>query len=340
MEMTSSQRGRCLSLLLWVVSAALLSSTVEAQRRRDPKHQEKGSDNAEYRGLIDAALSEFDSGNWNEALALFQRAHAVEPNARTLRGIGFCLFELRRYVAAVQHLEQAMVDARTPLSAAQRTSTQQVLDRAKAFVAHVKVRLSPEAALLLVDGQQVSATASELELDPGEHELSASADSFAARSLHVVLQSGVNEPIVLELAPLPQAGPAPVAAAHTLPVESASAPSSDRIRLKRGLLIAGAALAGAGLIAGTVTGVLTIGQKNELEKSCPDDRCPADKSGDLDRANRFALASTLSLVAAGVGVGIGLTGLLLPRSDKRSTAARSAIRLTLGPSSVAVNGRF
>ena len=43
---------------------------------------------SEYDRLLDDAVAEFGQGHWTEALAFFGRAHAILPNARTLRGMG------------------------------------------------------------------------------------------------------------------------------------------------------------------------------------------------------------------------------------------------------------
>jgi len=327
----------CLIALL-ALTASLSASSASAQRRpREAKQQDKaGVSNPAYRALIEEALREFEAGNWNEALALFLRAHAAEPNARTLRGIGFCLFEMRRYVDGVAHLEQAMADSRSPLNADQRNSTQQVLDRAKAFVAHVQVELRPESARLLVDGKETNASERLLALDPGEHELAASADDYTPRSLRIVVQSGQNQPITLDLSPV-AAEPTLAAAGPVAPAEAEPTPApSARTRLKRNLMISGFALAGAGLVSGAVTGILALIGKNDLNKSCRDDVCPPDQADELDGAKGLALGSSISFGIAALGAGIGLTGLLLPRAEKQPRASR---RLELRASCTALTLR-
>lgn len=329
------------ALLLLACLAALVPATPAAAQRRaqSAKQEPKSSENPAYRAAIDEALSEFDRGNWDEALALFRRAHAIEPNARTLRGIGFCLFEIRQYVAATRHLEQAMADTRSPLSPAQRSSTQQVLDRAAAFVAHVSVTLSPVDARLLVDGQEVPADASgALQLDPGEHELSASAPGHSPRVLRVSVQSGRNDPIQLELTP-DAAGPEPVAVQAPAPAGDVAPSTTDRTALKRNLMISGFSVAGAGIVVGTVLGVITLTRKDDLEKNCPGNECPPAEADRLDSAKGLALGSTLSLAIAGAGAVVGLTGLLLPKADKRTANARGW-KLSAGLRSVTLTGRF
>src|SRR5690349_15250674 len=63
---------------------------------------------AEYERAIDSGIAEFQQGNYVEAREQFARAHALVPNARTLRSLGMVEFELRNYVDAVTYLEGAL----------------------------------------------------------------------------------------------------------------------------------------------------------------------------------------------------------------------------------------
>jgi hypothetical protein len=60
-----------------------------------------------------------------------RRAHAIFPNARTLRGLGMVEFELRSYVQSVQLLEQALAASVKPLDGKLRTDTEALLARAQ-----------------------------------------------------------------------------------------------------------------------------------------------------------------------------------------------------------------
>ncbi|HEX6245558.1 MAG TPA: tetratricopeptide repeat protein, partial [Polyangiales bacterium] len=299
----------------------------EPQRSARRPQASAQRENPEYRALIDEALREFELGNANEALVLFQRAHAIEPNARTLRGIGFCLFEARRYVEALGHLQQALTDARNPLTPALRASTQQLLDRASAFVGRVNIALVPDSARLLIDGAEAELKEARLFLDPGEHELSASAPGHQGRTLKVLVKSGDNESIQLALTSID--APAPVAP-EPAPRSAKPAPrDTPPSPLRRGLMIGGFSVAGAGVVAGAVTGVLALLAEGDLDKQCPDHGCPPDYFDDLDRANGLALGSTIAFSVAGAGLVCGIVGAVLGRRDKPpARAGRVSLRAT------------
>src|SRR5437868_2687260 len=73
------------------------------------------AESPQYRALLEEAVGEYDARRYEEARALFRRAHDLSPNARTLRGIGMASFELREYVEALRSLEGSLADKRRPL---------------------------------------------------------------------------------------------------------------------------------------------------------------------------------------------------------------------------------
>ncbi len=82
--------GAC-SLLLWIALALGLfpaATAHAADYERDPEG---------YRAAIDAAVQEYELNHFEESREQFARAHALNPNARTLRGLGVADFELRRW---------------------------------------------------------------------------------------------------------------------------------------------------------------------------------------------------------------------------------------------------
>jgi tetratricopeptide (TPR) repeat protein len=141
-----------------------------------------------YRVTIEQALSEYGLRNYEEASTLFSRAHALYPNARTLRGMGMAAFELRRYEESANHLEAALASEERPLDGELRRDTESLLARARGFLAVVKVEVAPSNATLLLDGQPV--TGSELNLRLGEHTLEARAQDYRPERQTVRVHGG------------------------------------------------------------------------------------------------------------------------------------------------------
>jgi tetratricopeptide (TPR) repeat protein len=183
--------------LLWaaaLVACALARSSGAAAQRASTHELASGSGQASgqaessYDALIREALSEFNASNFAEARALFERAHALKPNARTLRGLGITGFELKRYVESLHDLQAALVEARNPLTDAQRTDVQALIVKARRFVGKIKLELTPSDANVLLDGQP-SASA-ELMLDLGEHQVLVQAPGYRDAELKLMIDGG------------------------------------------------------------------------------------------------------------------------------------------------------
>jgi hypothetical protein len=161
-----------------ILAAALVASLFVSGG--SARAQESGTDPAEppeYAALIDGALAEFQASRWAQARALFERAHASFPNARTLRGIGMASYEMADYPAAIVALEAALGSAVRPLTDEQRTQVTTLLERARALVgwftvpaAAADVRLSVDDVSTRPQGDWPSSPA-RLALSVGTHEI-------------------------------------------------------------------------------------------------------------------------------------------------------------------------
>jgi len=154
----------------------------------------------EYVHIIEGAVEEFGAGRWAEANALFERAHALYPNARTLRGMGMCAFELRRYADAIRFLDWSLGEQRRELTEGQRDETMELLSRARAYVGHFEVTTVPAGAEVSVDGEVPERGAEgRLVLSVGDHTIIARAPGHRDARRTVSVGGGEDESFVLEL---------------------------------------------------------------------------------------------------------------------------------------------
>jgi tetratricopeptide (TPR) repeat protein len=174
-------------------------------------------DSSEYRRAIDAALQEYNAGNFAEAQALFERAHVIRPSARTLRGLGMTYFELKKYVRARETLQAALDDARQPLTAAQRREAQELLERTATYIGTLRVHATPETASVLLNGEPIEG---EISLELGEYELTLRAPGHRDLNRQVSIEGGKQRTLTLALVPL-EIGAAQAARVQT-PNESAA----------------------------------------------------------------------------------------------------------------------
>ena len=146
-----------------------------------------------YEALVTRAVAEFEARNFAEARALFLQAHALQPTARTLRGIGVTEFELRNYVDSVMRLEEALASKVRPLEGELRGQTEAALERARAFVGRIDVKVRPKAASVrvLVDGVPVEKAPEEsVTLAVGEHVLQVQAPGYEEEKRTLSVKSG------------------------------------------------------------------------------------------------------------------------------------------------------
>lgn len=177
-----------------------------------------------YQALIDEGVLEFGAGNYVEARSLFERAHALAPNARTLRALGLCAFELKHYVQALDELQAALSDTRNPLTAELAQGVQRTLERARGFVGELRLRTDPADSRLLIDGQEREGRV--FRLDVGEHLLTASAPGYHSRDLRLSISGLQTQRIELVLTPLTSDVLQPAAAARTLETQPLAGPTA------------------------------------------------------------------------------------------------------------------
>jgi hypothetical protein len=274
--------------------------------------QAQADSKSAYTQLISRALAEYEGGRWQESYALFERAHAERPSARTLRGMGLASFEMRDYVGCLRALEAALVHPERKLDAEQRTQAEDLIKQAKEFVARREITIEPEHAQVLIDGDTAELRAGTLLLNPGDHELTASAEGYTPLRMTVNARSGSSGKLalVLERAEGAVASTPEVkdAAEPTTPVEPPSRADTEGGSV---LPIVVIAVGGALIVGAAITGIVSLDAASELEALCgPDKRCPPAAA---DIKSRGQTTQTLTwilgpagVVALGVGVALAL----------------------------------
>jgi hypothetical protein len=182
------------------------------------------TDSPEYTATVQEALAEFDDGHFQEARALFLRAHALQPSARTLRGLGISAFEMREYDDAARKLEGALASQVKPLDGALRIETQQLLERAYVFVGRYELGMQPSFAHLIVDGAESDLRAGQrVLLSIGRHQLEAHAPAYESDKRTLDVAGGEHAGLSFTLVKL---APPPVVLAPTAATPSRAVPAA------------------------------------------------------------------------------------------------------------------
>lgn len=310
----------------------LLAVSVPAVAQTEPAAPVPSESSNEYRQLVQQALDEFERGNWDEAAGLFQQAHQISPNARTLRGMGLAAFEGRRYVASIESLRAALASTVNPLTDKQRAEVEETIARAEKYVARLQLTVTPESAEVWVNGEAVPGNGGDriVILDPGLIEVRASSPGhqLALRQLRMV--SGAQQHLELRLAP---------SSAAAVDGKADTARNGSFPYATFGWLSVG--LAGASAIGSLVAWQSRESAAKDYNgKDCGSDSMTmanASSCDDLsDQVSSAETAIVITAVGAGVFVGAAVLFFVLDGTQGSSDEAPAAQACTGGPGDIGV----
>jgi hypothetical protein len=155
-----------------------------------------GYDEASSKGVRAFAV-----GRYMEARGHFTDAHRIWPTARSLRALGHCEYELRNYAVAVGLLEQSLASTERPLDDVQRAESEELLVRARGYVANFKITTVPAHSHVTIDGLPIAPTGVGVLLPVGLHFVEVSADGYHTRRRELEIQGAVDQEILVELLP-------------------------------------------------------------------------------------------------------------------------------------------
>jgi hypothetical protein len=281
---------------------------------------------AAARATFAEALADEKAGRFDSALEKFERVAQVKVTAPVEYRVGTCYEGLHAPVRAYEAYRKAVSlgegdDAMADVVAAARDR----LDTLSKYVARLTLVLPPDApqnAEVRVDGISVGgATASEpLPLEPGKHEVVATASGATPFRTQVVLPEGGEATVQIALVPVAKPPPPEQPPA---PVENGSRGTFGWIGLSAGGILLG---------AGGVVLLLRHDDIASLQSACPRGVCPAgsDVHQIQSTHDRAAAEGPIAAALAGGGVAAAVVGLYLLLTDS-SNRATSSGRVWLAP---------
>lgn len=212
-----------------------------------------------------------------------------------------------------------------------RTAAQQLANELEARIPSVHVILtgSKDDAEVRIDDVAIPPAANSLprKLNPGSHLVVAKSGGVERRATFRV-QEKESKDVTLDfgqpqVADVPADKPPPVIDTPPPPVTpppvTPDSPS-DGNGTRMALVVGGFSFAAVGVIAGSVTGIMSLNQTSDLKAQCPGGHCPASLQSDLDGARTLATVSTVAFIAGGVGAIVGVIGLILPHGNAPAAA--------------------
>lgn len=312
------------------------------------------ADRETARALMQQGRDLRDKGDLREALKRFKAADDVMhvPTtglevARVQVSLGQ-LVEARDTIAAMRQVPAKRSDP-APFQEARTKAEELNLSlngRVPALMITVKGTASGEQATVAIDGVPLSAGVLGLprSVDPGHHVVTAKTSTGEGK-LEVDVREGEQKPVEVALVSTGPAEPPEPAAPAPTEVETPE-PTTVRSHSPGALTWAGIGLAGAGVIAGAVTGVLSMSKKSSLDAACANKVCGPSSYSDLDSANMLATLSDVGFAVAGAGAVLAVVTLVVGHEQSSAPApqppAPEALRVVpwLGLGSGGLRGTF
>lgn len=292
-----------------VLLAALLPAAAWAQAPQGTTAQTGAASAHETaRGLAGQAVKLYDTYEFALALELFEKADALFPTpqyrayvARTYAKLGKLRKAIAKYDEAVQMPRPASVPPgfaeAQKLAAEERAEIAKRLPTLRIDVTGARA----EDVTLTVDGEVVpSQKWARLELDPGRHQIAATAPRTHGGSQTVDLREGAPASVAVKLLPLEDV------------------PAS---RPWRTVAIATGAVGGVGLITAIATGVVLSQKHSAILNDCPGNRCNPEGRALINSLPPIEHANLAGwIVTATGGAAAIISAVLDARGSKPATA--------------------
>ncbi len=311
-----------------------------------------GQDAAAAEALFDDGLAAMKAGDFDKACPKISESFRLEARPGTLFTVAECWRKagktataLARYNEYLRVFERMTKKEKKGQRGRDKFAKKHAAALKKS-VPRLVVRLAkdaPAGTTVKRDGTELGTPSlgTPLPVDPGEHVLTARADNGATAERTVAIKEGETREVTLRLtapAHSEDVTPAPVGA----PVDPGTAePQQDKAGDGSGQRTTGLVLMGvgaAGVVVGTVTGLMVLGKKGTIEDNCgiggDETACSADGVSEADSAKTLALVSTIGFGIGIAGLGAGAT--LFFTAPKPSTARRRSP----GGASVTLAGTF
>lgn len=296
-----------LTLALGAAGSCFITQPAQAQ-------EPSSADRATARTLAQEGYEALRDKQYATALERFTRANQLVRAPTIMRDLARAQLGLGRLVDA--HETYSSIVREGVSDEAPQPWIKAVAD-AKAELAALSPRLpwvtitvaGPAHPRVTIDGAPIpeSSLGVKRPADPGRHEIRALASGYYTAKKTIVLNEGetVNVAFELEDAP-PDAAPKREEDAGKVSVATVTDPV-----WRKPVTIGAFALGGAGIVLGSVTGILAMSKHNQLASDCQGGVCTAAQKADYDSYHTLGMISTIGFVAGGVATAGGVVLLLV-----------------------------
>lgn len=296
------------------------------------------------------------SGDCVGAVDKLSRAEALVHAPTTSVPLAHCDIKLGKLVAGTEILNRVVHETLPPGAPKSWTDAKQqaqtLLDATSPRIPKLRIHVDRPGGVgsdlqVTVDGETVSTVLldNDRPTDPGTHRVVATAPGSPAVETDVVVTEGQTQSVSLHLRPpaptaatTPGGGtPATVAASGPGQPSPPPATTEGPNRAPAYILFS---VGGAGVVVGTVFGILALGAKSKLQSDCHGLVCPTSSQTDISAYKTDPIVSTAGWVVGVAGLAIGTVLLVTAHSESPPKAAKLEVRPWIGPGSAGIGGSF
>jgi hypothetical protein len=300
---------------LWltaVLGTALLPSLARAETAEEVR-----ADALFHEGVV-----KFDAGQISQACAAFTESLRLDPKLGTLLNLALCHERDGKPATAWLEWSHAAAWATQNGQRERREFANQHLITLEAQLSRVLLKLPParELSSVEVDGEPLPEPRWFLPmfLDPGEHSVAVSAPGKYRETLKVVVP---RHPSMQLIAVPPLRDVNPGDKQRAAPTSSGpTAPAEPRGHTSSALAWTAGAIGLAGVLVGSIFGVLTLEKRDDIGAHCSGNRCDPTGAQLHDDAQTLALVSTVGFTVGAIGLVTGAVLVLSAPKDGQGSA--------------------
>jgi len=319
-----------------VIASLLLSPGAMAQPTKEAKEQATAL-------MLQGFEARDEKKDPKAALDAFRKAHTIMKVPSTGIEVARTLTLLGLFIEA-QEAAQDVVDLPMPPSGKEpgaftkaRSDAKALIEQAKSKIGYLKINITGaklDAVEVTIDDLSIAPDTLKgpVKQNPGKHTVVVKGPKTDTATVEVTPGETKEVSLNVKGAEKKKEEPPPPPPAST----EAPPPKSA---FMRPMPLIGFSLAGVGLIAGSVTGALTLSKASAIKKDCDGNACLKSKSSDIDSAKTMGLVSNISFAVAGVGAVIGVVGLMMKPEAPKETG-KITVTPWFGVGSAGVVGQF
>jgi hypothetical protein len=281
-------------LLVFAVLGTICTASLVSAAQDDPQ--------VKAREFYQQGKDLYEAGKFTESLAAFQTAYDAKPHPVVLKSIAECQFQLLDVKAAIATLEKYLADP----GPTDKPELEQRLAVFRQALPSVEATSEPTGAGLTVDGSVTDqVTPATIELNPGDHEVAFNLEGYEPLVKTITLANGEAGQLAVDFS---AEGVSTEAGGGSLidPFGEEGGDEESETEFEDEVETDGpptafwiaAAVAGVGLISGTVFGTMALGDEDDYQKTPTDDIKTSGERNAIIADVSFGVAAAAAIVGA------------------------------------------